>query len=178
MKRIHAFVYTQGRFGKGYRETLDTDNPFLYSGGYNRTKITAEDLPEFYCPIHSRSIWYMDGFVRTEGVKYVDYTFIDENHLFKDDYIYISYSKPIRTVSNSWGTTDMADYDVAISGNDIVPILLYIEKYSPDVDTSHVREKILEKVKLYREHYPDDYNRQFDDPNVDIFEYFKQWANI
>ncbi len=178
MKRIRAFVYTKGKFGKGFRETLDRDNQFLYSGGYYRTKIKAEELPPHYCPIHSRSIWYMDGFVRTEGVKYVDYSFIDENHLFKDDYIYISYSKPIRTVPTSWGGTDMTDYNVAICGNDIIPILFYIEKFSPDVETSHVRKKILQKVKLYREHYPEDFNRQFKDPNIDIFEYFKQWANI
>ena len=30
-KRIGADVYTQGKFGKGLREIVDTDNPLLYS---------------------------------------------------------------------------------------------------------------------------------------------------
>ena len=47
-KRIKADVYTHGKFGKGFRETVDTDNPFLYSGGRYPTKLKAEDLPEYY----------------------------------------------------------------------------------------------------------------------------------
>ena len=175
MKRIHAYIYTKGKFGKEFREIVDTDNPFLYSGGYNRTKIRQEDLPEWYCPIHSRSIWYMNGFVRTEGVKYVYFKYVPENHLFKDDHIYISYSRPITTKMNEYGFEDVKDFDVSICGNDIVPIILFIEKYSPDCITSEVRAKVQEKVEYYKTHYPKDYNRQFPNPNTDIFEYYREW---
>lgn len=44
-KRIGADVYTIGKFGKGLRETLDTENPLLYSDGRYPTKLSAEDLP-------------------------------------------------------------------------------------------------------------------------------------
>lgn len=62
-KRIGANVYTQGKFGKGLREIVDTDNPLLYSDGIYPTKLTAADLPEDYIKIHSRVIWYMKGYL-------------------------------------------------------------------------------------------------------------------
>ncbi len=176
MKRIHAFFYTKGRFGRRIRETLDTDTEFLYSLGHYPTKIQESDLPEYYCRIHSRAIWYMEGFVRTAGVKYIEYSFVDENHLFKDDYIYISYDKPIRAEVTSWGHVDYYDYDICICGNDTIPLLFFIEKYSHDVETSHVREKILKKFNLYKEHYYEDFKYSFTD-DTDIFEYYKQFMD-
>ena len=173
MKRIKANIYTKGHFGKRIRETLDRDDKYLYSAGIYPTKIEEKDLPEYYCRIHSRSIWYMEGFIKTSDVKYIEYKYIDENHMFKDDYIYISYNKPIRTTKNSWGRINFIDYDIHISGNDIIPILFFIEKYSPDVKTDHVRRKIKEKFNLFKAHYYDDFKRQFKDDD-DIFECYKQ----
>lgn len=49
--RINSFIYTYGKFGKGFREILDTENKFLYSHGRYPTKIVAEDLPEDYIKI-------------------------------------------------------------------------------------------------------------------------------
>lgn len=54
--RINSFIYTYGKFGKGFREILDTENKFLYSHGRYPTKIVAEDLPEDYIKIHSRTL--------------------------------------------------------------------------------------------------------------------------
>ena len=42
MKRINATCYTKGKFGKRLRETLDTDNEYLYSQGRYPTKIKKE----------------------------------------------------------------------------------------------------------------------------------------
>lgn len=92
-KRIKSYIYTQGKFGKGFRETLDTENIFLYSHGRYPTKITTEDLPKDYIKIHSRVIWYMTGYLKTSGIVDIQYRWVGENHLFKDDYIYISYKE-------------------------------------------------------------------------------------
>ena len=94
-KRIGANVYTQGKFGKGLREIVDTDNPLLYSDGRYPTKLTAADLPEDYIKISSRVIWYMKGYLRTSGIVDMMYRWVREYHLFKDDYIYISYQELI-----------------------------------------------------------------------------------
>ena len=84
-KRISAHFYTKGKFGRGIRETVDTNNLCLYAYGRYKTKIREEDLPDDYIPIHSRSIWYMQGFLKTSGIVDMDYTYCKENHLFKDD---------------------------------------------------------------------------------------------
>lgn len=67
-KRIGANVYTQGKFGKGLREIVDTDNPLLYSDGRYPTKLTAADLPDYYkeCRLEDRDIfeqWIEKGYV-------------------------------------------------------------------------------------------------------------------
>lgn len=172
MSRIKALFYTRGRFGKSYRETLDRDNEYLYARGHYPTKIKKEDLPEDFVEFHSRSIWYMYGYLKTSGVIDVGYKPLKINHLFKDDYIYISYKEKLKIKENDWGSYDYENYDLCISGNSIIPILLSIEKYS-NVDTTEVRNKILDKVKWFKEEYPDDYERNFDKGDIDIFEYYK-----
>lgn len=102
-KRIGANVYIQGKFGKGLREIVDTDNPLLYSDGRYPTKLTAADLPEDYIKIHSRVIWYMKGYLRTSGIVDMMYRWVRENYLFKDDYIYISYHGPLKEVTSHLG---------------------------------------------------------------------------
>lgn len=160
-KKIGAYLYTIGKFGKGYRQVINTDYPFLYSGGVYPTKLTASDLPDDYIPIHSRVIWYMRGFLRTSGITDMKYTYVKENHLFKDDYIYISYHGKIKKVDETEGIfrlIDYVDYDVCVCGNDIVDIVLAAEKYS-GFDTTEVRKGIEEKRIWLRDNEPDYYER-------------------
>lgn len=72
------------------------------------------------------------------------YSCVKENHLFKDDYIYISYSGKIEERVNRYGFREYADYDICICGNDIVKIVLAGEKYS-GYDTSLVKLEIEKK---------------------------------
>ena len=166
-KRITAYLYTHGKFGRGWRETVDTDNPFLYSHGRYLTKITPEDLPEDYIKIHSRAIWYMSGYLKTSGIVDMYYTYCRENHLFKDDYIYLSYDKKLHLENTQWGFVDVVDYDVRICGNDIIDIVLAAEKYS-GIDTSSVRARIEEKRIWLRDNEPDEYQRAVGE-DTDIF---------
>ena len=169
-KKIGAYLYTIGKFGKGYREVINTDYPFLYSGGVYPTKLTASDLPDDYIPIHSRVIWYMHGFLRTSGITDMKYTYVKENHLFKDDYIYISYHGKIKKVDETDGIfkiIDYVDYDVCVCGNDIVDIVLAAEKYS-GFDTVEVRKGIEEKRVWLRDNEPDYYERYVGE-DEDIF---------
>ena len=169
-KKIGAYLYTIGKFGKGYREVINTDYPFLYSGGVYPTKLTASDLPDDYIPIHSRVIWYMRGFLRTSGITDMKYTYVKENHLFKDDYIYISYHGKIKKVDETDGIfkiIDYVDYDVCVCGNDIVDIVLAAEKYS-GFDTVEVRKGIEEKRVWLRDNEPDYYERYVGE-DEDIF---------
>ena len=166
-KRISANLYTHGKFGRRLREIVDTDNPFLYSCGRYLTKITPDDLPEDYIKIHSRAIWYMHGYLKTSGIVDMYYTYCKENHLFKDDYIYLSYNKKLHLESTQWGYVDVVDYDVCICGNDIVDIVLAAEKYS-GIDTSSVRARIEEKRIWLRDNEPYEYQRAVGE-DTDIF---------
>lgn len=174
MSKFKAKYYTLGKFGKRIRETLDTTSGTIYSKGQYKTKLNEADVPEYYCPIHSRSIWYMKGWVLTKGVTDIAYTYCKENHLFKDDYIYLCYDGKLERVDLRWGGVDYKN-GLAISGGDILDIILYVEKYSPNVDTAGVRELIAEKVKYLHEHETDYYYDVFHTHDlVDVFEYYKK----
>lgn len=171
-KRINSIFYTEGKFGKGWRETCDTDNPYLYAQGRYPTKITAADLPEDYIKIHSRVIWYMIGYLKTSGIVDMKYKWHKENHLFKDDYIYISYKEPLKAETDSWGYVSYTNYDVYVCGNDIVDIVLAAEKYS-GFDTSEVRAEIEKKRVWLRDNEPEEYARAVGE-DEDIFTLWKR----
>lgn len=126
MKRIKALCYTKGHFGKGFREIVDTTNEYLYSMGRYPTKLKKEDLPEDFIEFQSRVIWYMTGYLKTSGVVDIGYKAMKVNHLFKDDYLYISYKEKLKSKANEWGSFDYINHDISVCGNSIVPILLYI----------------------------------------------------
>lgn len=172
MSRINAKFYTKGKFGKGFRETIDTDNEHLYSRGHYPTKIRKEDLPEDYIEFNSRAIWYMTGYLKTSGVIDIDYKATKVNHLFKDDYLYISYNEKLKIEKDFLGFDSYVNYDIVVCGNDIIPILLAIKKYS-NVDIDKVKRKVNDKVAWYRENCKDDYIRKFGDKDIDIFELYK-----
>ena len=175
-KQLRYNGYTEGKFGEKYREILDTNNKYLYSQGRYHTKIKKEDLTEDYIKFKSRAIWYMTGYIRTSGVVDIGYTYIKENHLFKDDYLYISYKEKLKFEENKLGTLQYVNYDMSICGNSIIPILLAIEVNS-NVDINIVKEKIYEKVEWYKNNYKEDYIRQFGNENTDIFEYYNELQN-
>ena len=172
MKKINAYFYTKGKFGKRINKTVDIDNEYLYSLGHYPTKIKKEDLPEYYIKYISRVNLYLTGYLKTSGVVDMDYQALHINHLFKDDYLYISYKEKLRKEKNSWGHENFANYDICVCGNDIVPIVLAIKKYS-NIDIDNVKQKIQDKVNWYRENCKDDYIRQFGDRHIDIFNFFE-----
>ena len=178
--RLASPVYTLGRYTKDYRVTDDTDSGTLYSHGRYKTKIKPEDLPDDYIKCHARVFWYMFGYVKTSGVKYVAYTYCKENHVFKDDYLYISYDEPLVPIFSNWGKHDhIVDYtagdkrSICIDGNNIVRLILAIEKYSPDVDTTEVRRLIDEKIEYLMKYESDYYMSCFRTTDkVDVFELY------
>lgn len=113
----------------------------------------------------------MVGYIKTSGVVDIDYHALKINHLFKDDYLYISYKTKLSYSKDRYGFTKIDNYDICICGNSIIPVLLEIEKYS-NVDTSKVRKKIMNKFNWWKENCQEDYNEIFKS-NEDIFEKFK-----
>lgn len=172
MSKIKSTLYTKGKFGRTFRRTEDTNNEFLYSKGIYPTKIKKEDLPEDYIEFRSRTIWYMTGYLKTSEVIDIGYIPIKENHLFKDDYLYISYKEKLQYEKNRYGFEDIKYFDICICGNDIITILLAIQKYS-NINIDDVKRKIYDKVAWLKENYKEEYIRHFGDRDIDIFEEYR-----
>ncbi len=173
MKRIESTYYTEARFGKSLRPIIDNDNPYLYSKGRYPTKIKKEELPEHYIPVRSRVFEYTDGFIKMTGIVDMDYTYSRNNHLFKDDYLYISYSGSLSYKKLSWcDEYDIEDYDICVCGNDIINLVLAAEKYS-NYDTSKIRRKIEEKRIWLRDNEPEYYSSYVGE-DKDIFKVWEE----
>ena len=121
-------------------------------------KIKKEDLPEDYIRIMSRTHWYLWGHLKTSGIVDMKYEMRKINHLFKDDYLHISYHEPLRKEQITRGYWDYVNYDVCICGSDIIPVLLAAEKYS-GYDLTEIKKQIEEKRVWYKENCYDDYYR-------------------
>ena len=154
-KKLKSNLYTKGKFGKQIREILFTDTEFLYEEGRRKSNIKEEDLPEDYIKIHSRTLWYMYGFVKLSGVKYAYCTAIHENHYRKDDYIYISYDKEITEKKDKHGFRDIEGYDYCFCGNAVETIIKAIEQLSPEVDLAQVKKVLRAKDQYLRKYHPE-----------------------
>lgn len=173
-KRFNSPIYTKGKFGKLYRETINTDNECLYSHGIYPTKIKKEDLPEYYIEICSRTFWYLTAYLKTTGIIDIKYEMCKVNHMFKDDFLYISYHEPLQKGEIISGYISVVNYDVVICGGYIIPVLLAAEKYS-NYDISEIHQQIDEKRIWYKEHYYDDYMREIGNKNEDLFELYGKY---
>ena len=177
MRSINADWYSIGRIDRKTWRPTDEENVYLYSLGWHPTKIKENELPKDYIKFRSKTIWYLIGFVRTSGVKDLYYTYIKENHLFKDDYLYISYDRKIEKIKDEYGYEEIRYFNVSISGWDSIKVLLAIEKNSK-IDTTEIKNKIQEKFEWWKENEKEDYVRSFNGKNIDnIFEYYEKRFN-
>lgn len=176
-KKITANWYTKGKLNRRNWQIDEDENGYLYSEGRNLTKLKKEDLTVDYIEFRSRTIWYMDGYLKTSGVKDLFYEYRKDNHLFKNDYLYISYDRKIEEIKDEYGGEELRYFDFIICGGNIIKVLLAIEKNS-DIDTTEVRNKIKEKFKWWKENEQDDYKRSFEGKEIDdIFMYYEKLLN-
>lgn len=108
------------------------------------TKLTAADMPESYC--HLRG-YKKPGYLRTDGVsKLVYHPSPFHNHSFKDDFLYIFYDGDIEESEVVTGSRGLATkYDECVFGNDIIDVIRHIDRYSPEIDTEEIREKMVQQ---------------------------------
>ena len=162
-KKINSKLYsfTKIKFTRGvglhYEELEDN---CLYANLRNPTKITPEDLPEWFV----KGRFYKNhGFISAKGV--VDLVYKPNmwiNHMFRDDSLYISYNKPIvEYEEESFGRmrTEYKDYDYVIDGTYAIDFVAAVKKYS-DFDTSAIEQAILDKVDYYVEKFPDEHESE------------------
>ena len=152
-KRIKAPFYTVRKTGiRSLFHETKLPNGYLYSNGRNATKITAEDLPDHYIPL---TVFKVEGYIATEGIKDIVYRpNYKINHLHKDDFLYISYSTPIKSEVNQRGYTEYYNYDALLWGNNIVEFIRAVRKRG-SYDIEPIAAEVIKKEKFFAEHYPD-----------------------
>lgn len=170
-KRIKANFYTISGYKYDHGMTIKYELPdgCLYSGwgSQHPTKITAEDLPEWYVKTNYYSKY---GYVNTNGVVDVIYrrSFFD-NHWLKDAMLGLSYHSIINK-DEDVPIYKKPEIDEYFWGNDILDILSGIEKYSPNIDTTLVRDGILQDYNAYAEHENEHYDLYRTEQHYDTFE--------
>lgn len=153
-KKITAPFYTKRKLGLQslFHDTC-LPNGWLYANGRNKTHIREEDLPDSYMPL---MLFKVDGFIRLDGI--VDVVYKPNyhiNHLHKDDFLYISYSTPIKSEKDANGHTQYYDYDVLLWGGSILHFALAVRKRGT-YDMSTIIHAIKEKERYFIRNYPEE----------------------
>lgn len=153
-KKINAPFYTEIRLGISslFNDTR-LPNGWLYANGRNRTKIKPEDLPDTYIPL---MVYKVDGYIRVDGIKDMVYKpNYRINHLHKDDFLYISYSTPIKSKVDQRGYTRYYDYDALLWGGNISHFIRAVrERGSYDIEP--IATEVIKKELYYFEKYPEE----------------------
>ena len=114
---------------------------------------------------------YAQGFLNTANVTKLTYNpDLHFNHMFKDDFLYISYNSPSkrRKIFNA-----EEPYDEYVWGFNIPRFILWAEHYS-GYNTSSIWQQIEEKRRWFQHTYPADYKREVGDI-TDFHAYFKDF---
>lgn len=161
-KRFSATRYTSEKHKFNYDkfrwEYVTSPDGTLFSDGRYPTKIKPEDLPEHYI---KGNFYGRDGFMKAAGIKqllYVPNLWI--NHFLKDDFLLISYDKPIVKVDESKSVMGYEGYDEYVFGHEIISMAKAAEKYS-DYDISEIKKQVEEKRQILMQKHPDDYSMRW-----------------
>ena len=145
MERIKSYIYTKSKI-----ESTDySQDGYLYSQGRYKTKLKEEDMPEWYV---EGIVYKTGGYIRAKDVVDLKYIPCFCNHLFKDDMLLISYTKPI-----TYDKESLCRYtsDERLYGFMIPRFMEAVKKYS-DVDTAEIDQAIKDKWKWFEETYPEE----------------------
>lgn len=153
-KKINAPFYTETRLGISslFHDTR-LPNGWLYANGRNRTKIKSEDLPESYRPL---MVYKVDGYLRIDGIKDIVYKpNYHINHMHKDDFLYISYSTPIKSEIDQFGHTRYYDYDVLLWGGNVTHFIRAIRERGT-YDIEPIASEVTKKEIYFLDKYPEE----------------------
>lgn len=118
----------------------------LYSGSHTPrpTKITPDDLPAYYIEMRD---YKQRGYIKALDVTSVVYKPSPfHNHSFKDDSLYISYTKDLTGLDRD---ELYEQCDEWIWGYDIIDFIRGMEIWSPEVDVSQIKQQMVEQYNAY-----------------------------
>ncbi len=144
--------YTKYKLDWKEKRLKSLEGEYLFSDGIYPTKIRVEDLPSSFVAVRDMLCPYYN----TEGITNLVYVpNLMFNHLFKYDYLYITYSD-----NTKLGKV----YDEIISGYSIIDFLRKAEETGYDI--SSIKEQIEMKRLHFKEKFPSEYSMsvQNDEP--------------
>ena len=153
-KRIKAPFYTETKLGIGnmFKDTK-LPNGWLYSKGRNATKITAADLPEHYIPM---TVFKVLGYISVFGIVDIKYRpNYRINHMHRDDFLYISYSTPIKGETDQYGHVRYYDYDALLYGGSIVLFIRAVRRFQ-SYDIEPIAAEVDKKERYFIEKHPEE----------------------
>ena len=152
-RRFKAHYYTHGKLEQCFEPP-----EFLLSNGMYPTKIRPADLPPWYIQLVYWSSRYVDT-SRVTNVIYRPCNIKHHNHLFKDDFLYLTYDgiKPEFEEGGRW----LATPHEILWGWELVDGLISIREYS-GLDITPQLEELSAKILRYNE----EYNEPWPDPNI------------
>lgn len=153
-KRITAPFYSETKAGIRYlfRNTLQPDGS-LYARGRYATKIKPDDLPEHYI---KGTIFKVEGYITVFGIKDIVYKpNYHINHMHRDDFLYISYDRPIRWETDARGFTSYFDYDAILWGHMILDFIRAVRRWN-SYDIEDIAEEVKKKEVFFLEKYPEE----------------------
>ena len=153
-KRITAPFYTETKLGiRNMRKDTRQPDGSLYARGRYATKIKSEDLPEHYI---EGTIFKVNGYISVLGIKDIVYKpNYHINHMHRDDFIYISYDRPIRSETDARGYVSYHDYDAILWGGMIVEFIRAIRKWN-SYDIESIADEVKKKEFFFLEKYPEE----------------------
>jgi hypothetical protein len=164
-KRISANLYTETKMIWKNRDhiIIRNEDGTLFSQGQYKTKIFPSDLPEWF--VKGR-FYKHHGYLSASGIKYLLYD-PDRfsNHMFKDDFLYISYDKLIIPISRNQSVFKFDGFDEYIWGWDIVSFLKSSERYS-NYDITDIKAQIEKKRKWFETTYSEFYRLECGISNI------------
>ena len=162
-----ANLYTTRRIG--LQHWLDPESKTLFSQGKYPTKLTYQDLPGCFL---SGTYYGTRGYLRTDSIKGLWYQpCYHTYHMFKDDFLYISYQHPISScplLDIYLSSPDSKLYDEVIFGGIIPHFLRSAEQYSL-YDCTSIWSQIEEKRAWLKANYPTDYQHEVLIPDAETF---------
>ncbi len=133
-------VYRNGRF-----EEKVLPEGCLFSKGEYKAGIKREDLPEHYVEIWNHGLLLMDV-KNVVDMEYKPNYFVD-NHVFKDDSLYISWSEKLIPAASEKAFSPFGNYDKILWNWSILTFVESVMKYAD----GPIKEKAAEIEKLVRD---------------------------